>query len=189
MVHNICMTTKDTIEKISAGIRSKSLPKKEKASVIPKHLSADNLNAILEYHNKAKKGKSKRSIEGMEQANLIAQFGYFYPEASELLIHIPNGGSRKNALEGARLKRQGVKAGVSDLFLSLPAKIGDSLYHGFWLEFKATPPNNAPVSDKQQKWLDAVRRVGYMGDVGVGLDASMALLHNYMAGVRLLQKQ
>lgn len=177
------MTTKDTIEKISSTIRNKSLPKKERTS-IQKHQSPDNLNAILEYHNTAKKGKSKRALEGIEQAALLAQFSYFYPDAAGLLIHIPNGGSRKNALEGALLKRQGVKAGVSDLFLALPAQIDSIIYYGFWLEFKATPPNNAAVSDKQLAWLGAVRKVGYMGAVGIGLDASIALLHSYMAGVK-----
>jgi hypothetical protein len=181
------MTKKETIEKMSSTIRDKALPKKERTSAVPKHQSADNLNAIMEYHNKAKKGKSKRALEGIEQTALLSQFSYFYPNAADLLIHIPNGGSRKNALEGALLKRQGVKAGVSDLFLALPAQIDGIVYHGFWLEFKATPPNDAAVSDKQLAWIAAVRKVGYMGEVGMGLDASIALLHTYMAGVKAFQ--
>ena len=43
----------------------------------------------------------------------------------DLLFHIPNGGSR-HPREAANLKRQGVKAGVPDLFLP----IARGKYHG-----------------------------------------------------------
>ena len=56
--------------------------------------------------------------EAQEQENLFTMLAYAgrkYPEA-QLLFHVPNGGKR-NAAEAAHLKRQGVKAGVPDLFL------------------------------------------------------------------------
>lgn len=56
-------------------------------------------------------------IEGEEQVAVIEGFRTKHPEVGTLLIHIPNGGSRSNAFEGYRLKRQGVRAGVSDLLL------------------------------------------------------------------------
>ena len=40
----------------------------------------------------------------------IMQYGIY----RGLLFHVPNGGSRKSASEGARFKRMGVVAGVSD---------------------------------------------------------------------------
>lgn len=49
----------------------------------------------------------------------------------KLLYHIPNGGSRNKA-EAANLKRQGVKAGVPDLFLPVPR----GGYHGLYIELK-----------------------------------------------------
>lgn len=53
-----------------------------------------------------------------------------YPEI-DLMFHIPNGGSR-NKLEAANLKKQGVKAGVPDLFLP----VGRGSYHGLFIELK-----------------------------------------------------
>lgn len=56
-------------------------------------------------------------IEGEEQVQVIDEFRARYPVQGQLLIHIPNGGSRRNKFEGYRLKRQGVRPGVSDLLL------------------------------------------------------------------------
>ena len=48
------------------------------------------------------------------------------------MFHIPNGGSR-NKLEASNLKKQGVKAGVPDLFLP----VGRGSYHGLFIELKS----------------------------------------------------
>ena len=53
------------------------------------------------------------------------------PILDEYLIHIPNGGYR-HPLEALKLKKMGVKAGVSDLFLAYP----NPNYHGLWIELK-----------------------------------------------------
>lgn len=52
----------------------------------------------------------------------------------DFLFAVPNGGNR-NAKEAARLKREGVKAGVSDLVLAIP-RFG---FHGLFLELKQPP--------------------------------------------------
>lgn len=75
-----------------------------------------------------------------------------YPEL-KLLHHIPNGGKR-NAVEAARLKAMGVKAGVPDLFL--PAPCGG--YAGLYIEMKYG--KNKPT-DKQKEWIAALRQQGY----------------------------
>ena len=54
-----------------------------------------------------------------------------HPEAG-MIFHIPNGGQPEHNWEAANLKRQGVKAGVPDLFLPV-AKNG---YHGLFIEMK-----------------------------------------------------
>lgn len=48
------------------------------------------------------------------QIACIKWFDYQYPEYSKLLFAVPNGGSR-NKIEAANLKKQGVRAGVSDI--------------------------------------------------------------------------
>ncbi|KVP75607.1 hypothetical protein WJ96_07325 [Burkholderia ubonensis] len=119
----------------------------------------------------------KNEAEGEEQAQLIKRFRDEYPDIGLLLIHIPNGGYRKNAFEGWRLKEQGVRAGVSDLML--PVARGG--FFGLWIEFKAAPPNDAAVSDKQQEWVELMQAQGYSAHVCLGVDAAMKVLAEYLA--------
>lgn len=128
-----------------------------------------------EIRKKIKKPSSK-DVEGQEQAELIKIFRKTYPEIGGLLIHIPNGGSRKNAYEGWRLKEQGVRAGVSDLFLPVPKK----QYHGLWIEFKATPPFNAAVSKEQKEWIGQMQIQGYQARICLGLKEAMDCLNEYL---------
>lgn len=72
---------------------------------------------------------------------------------SDYLLAIPNGGKR-NPREAARLKAEGVKAGVSDLLLPLRRLT----YSGMWLEMKA--PGERPTTS-QQIWLDRMGQAGY----------------------------
>ena len=51
------------------------------------------------------------------------------------LFAIPNGGSR-DKVTGAKLKAEGVKAGVADLFLAWPTGHTDRNIHGWWIEVK-----------------------------------------------------
>lgn len=97
-----------------------------------------------------------------------------WPELS-LMHHIPNGGKRGKA-EAARFKRQGVKAGVSDLFLPV-ARCG---YHGLYIEMKAM---DGEVSGKQEWFLAAVREQGYFGAVCFGGGEAVELIQRYMEGV------
>jgi len=69
------------------------------------------------------------------------------------LFAIPNGGKR-NPKEARRLKAQGVKAGVSDLFL--PLAHGGHL--GLWLEMKSAL---GKLTDTQEDWLLKMEKQGY----------------------------
>lgn len=122
---------------------------------------------------RARKGEA----EGEEQAQLIKLFRASFPDVGLLLIHIPNGGSRKNAFEGWRLKEQGVRAGVSDLFL--PVARGG--FFGLWIEFKAAPPNDAAVSDSQEAWVKEMQGQGYAAHICLGVDSALRVLTEYMA--------
>jgi len=94
-----------------------------------------------------------------------------YPEL-KMLHAIPNGGSRHPA-EAANLKRQGVKSGVSDIFLPAPRRG----YHGIYIEMKAPKGRLSPV---QKEWLEAVKREGYYAAVCYGADKAIALLTWYL---------
>ena len=115
--------------------------------------------------------------ESSEQALLIDAFRLRYRELGELLIHIPNGGSRKSKFEGYRLKKQGTRRGVSDLFWPL-ARGG---FWGCWVEFKAAPPFDAAVTDDQREWLRLMQQQGYFACVARGVDEALVILESYLA--------
>ena len=98
----------------------------------------------------------------------------------QYLFAIPNGGKRGKA-EGARFKKQGVKAGVSDLFLAYP--FGE--YAGLWIEMKAPAesPDKKPKSRPtaaQKEWLNRMLGVGYDGAVCYGWHEARQLITNYL---------
>jgi VRR-NUC domain len=75
---------------------------------------------------------------------------------ADYLLAIPNGGAR-SAREGARLKAEGVKPGVSDLLLPLRRQG----FAGLWLEMKA--PGEKP-NPRQREWLERMTLAGYLSE-------------------------
>lgn len=109
--------------------------------------------------------------EGLEQAALMKEISLRYPAAAKLIYHVPNGGHR-HKLVAMKLKDQGVKAGVPDLVLPM-ARGG---YFGLYIEFKAMPPFDAPVSASQDAYLHALTDQGYLAIVCRGhIDALEAI--------------
>lgn len=88
------------------------------------------------------------------------------------LLAIPNGGAR-SPREGARLKAEGVKPGVSDLLL--PLRRGG--FAGLWFELKA--PGEKPTP-KQQDWLRRMARAGYRAEWRDSWTAAAAVIADYV---------
>ena len=91
----------------------------------------------------------------------------------ELLHHIPNGGQRNKAT-AARLRAEGVKAGVPDL--CLPVSRGG--YHGLYIELKRT--RGSTTTDGQEKWIAALEREGYKAVVCYGWEAAAKVISEYL---------
>ena len=89
----------------------------------------------------------KHSSEASHQEGFITWFRFKFPDV--LIFHIPNGEQRALSV-GVRLKKQGVVAGVPDLFI--PA-------WGCFIEMKRK--EGGTVSEKQRKMIDYLTRVGY----------------------------
>lgn len=123
-------------------------------------------------------GKEDRisSDEGAEQETVFswARLNEGRYPCLKTLHHIPNGGMR-NRGEAAKLKRQGVKAGVADLFLPHAS----SGCHGLYIELKA---KGGVVSREQTEFLEAVSRAGYMAAVCFGAQSAICLLEKYLGG-------
>lgn len=113
--------------------------------------------------------------EGLEQAALMRELELCHPAAFDLIYHVPNGGHRVKAV-AAKLKAQGVKAGIPDLVLSM-ARGG---YFGLYIEFKATPPNDAAVSANQQQRLRKLNEQGYLAIVCRGHFDAMEQIRAYL---------
>ena len=92
-----------------------------------------------------------------------------------LMYHIPNGGSR-NKVEAARLKAQGVKKGVPDIFL--PVARGG--YHGLYIEMKRR--KGSVVSQEQKEYIAALIAQGYRVEVCKGFHAAADVIEEYMGG-------
>lgn len=113
--------------------------------------------------------------EGLEQAALMKELELRYPSVAALVYHVPNGGHR-HKLVAIKLKAQGVKAGVPDLVLPM-ARGG---YFGLYIEFKATPPNDAPVSASQHACIERLNAQGYLAIICRGHFDAMEQIRAYL---------
>lgn len=90
-----------------------------------------------------------------------------------LLHAIPNGGPR-NPVTAARLKAEGVKAGVPDLCLPV-ARQG---YHAFYIELKRR--KGGQVKPEQKQWIEDLQAQGNRVDVCRGFDEAIKALLDYL---------
>lgn len=95
---------------------------------------------------------------------------YGVPESA--LFAIPNGGSR-GAVEAANLKAEGVRAGVPDLFLSVPR----GGCGGLFIEMKAMDGRPSP---DQVEWIASARQRGYAAEITKGADLAIRVIKDYL---------
>jgi hypothetical protein len=98
-------------------------------------------------------------------ATYLNQLGVFF-------YHCPNGGNR-NYKEAAKMKREGVKAGIPDICICEPR----GAYHGFYIELKVG--YNKP-SNKQQEVMDQLKVRGYKVEWSNSLDEVIDLIDEYL---------
>lgn len=85
------------------------------------------------------------------QSEFFEKIKLFFPKIPDkLCFAIPNGGSR-NPIEAANLKRQGVKAGVSDVIILIPKKGFASLC----IEFKTATGKQSEEQKEFQRQVEA----------------------------------
>jgi len=116
--------------------------------------------------NKTSESEEQQTL--IEWATVMARK---YPEYS-LLFHIPNGGARSKATAG-KLKAEGVKTGVPDLFLPV-ARAG---FHGLFIELKVKPNK---TTENQDKWIAALKEQGYKVEVCYGWREASKVLDEYI---------
>jgi hypothetical protein len=133
-----------------------------------------------------KRAKRARTVadgpsEHQEQSAVIdwwrrACASYGLPEFA--LFAIPNGGGR-SMVQAVMLKREGVRPGVSDLFLAARAGFRDVPgKRGLFIEMKVKP-NKA--SDAQIEFGEYVASAGYGSWVCYSADQAIAAIKQYLA--------
>lgn len=113
-----------------------------------------------------------RDEEHRLQSACVRWFRYQYPNLAHSLFAVPNGG-RRDATTGARLKDEGVLAGVSDLvLLQLRGGSGAML-----IEMKTRSGRQAPT---QKEWQRKVEADGYRYVVIRSLDEFITEVQKYL---------
>jgi hypothetical protein len=90
-----------------------------------------------------------------------------------LFFAVPNGGDR-NPIVAAKMKGEGVRAGVPDYLLPV-ARQG---FHGLAIELKA---KGGRASIEQREWLDSLAAQGWRAELCVGWGAAWDVLRDYLA--------
>lgn len=124
-------------------------------------------------------GKARIPLEWEEQAALVEWLSLNATTKGNF-FSIPNEGGRSYAT-AARLRRQGMRSGVSDLFLAIPTKH----HHGCFLELK----QGRTYSDSERRtksWLAQeqfmlhVRSLGYAADFVFGCEDAIRFITLYL---------
>lgn len=95
--------------------------------------------------------------ESRLQVNCVRWFDFAYPKLKLNLFSIPNEGAR-SAANGARMKAQGRRSGVADIFFAIPNSTANLESCGLFIEFKY---GKAKQSDSQIAFQKAVESEGY----------------------------
>ena len=93
------------------------------------------------------------------------------PKVYSLAFAIPNGGQR-HVVVASKLKAEGVKAGVPDIFIAVPRKG----FHGLFMEAKT---EKGKPTKSQLEWMDRLAGQGYMVALCKGLDALIDTTESY----------
>ena len=125
------------------------------------------------------KGRSVSVAEEHDEQAALCRSWALYARGrgipENLLFAIPNGG-RRDAVTGARLKAEGVRAGIPDLFLAVPR----GQWAGLFIEMKRR--RGGRVSSEQEAMLACLAESGYGVSVCKGWDEARAALEAYMGG-------
>ncbi|MDD4381748.1 MAG: VRR-NUC domain-containing protein [Candidatus Dojkabacteria bacterium] len=137
-----------------------------------------------------KSGKKKATPEHDEQVALFywAELNSNKIPSLKLLMAIPNGasygggGGRWNIAK--RMKDEGVKKGVPDVFLPVPMMYMDEntneigkVSAGLWIEMKA---GKNKTSDEQDWWIEQLREAGYRVEVCYSSQEAIDVITDYL---------
>ena len=148
---------------------------------VPAALQAQVRKKVQARRGAAKEPRARRPRRDEEHNEQVVFFNRIrslalneprYVVAADRTYAIPNGGGRSKR-EAGRLKAEGVRSGVSDVFLSLPA--GGA--HGLYIEMKSL---TGYASREQKDWIAESERLGYAAACCRGADEAMRVWRDYV---------
>jgi hypothetical protein len=141
-------------------------------------MTVQRINPAVRKLNMRQNNPTRQNVtEHGEQCAVIEWVGLQSGKMADVLrflFAIPNGGMRHPAI-AKKLKAEGVKSGVSDLFLAYPA----GGYCGLWIEMKVG--KNKPTPE-QEAWINDMNANGYSAWICYGADEAIEVLTNYVQG-------
>jgi hypothetical protein len=137
-----------------------------------------------------KKRYGSKPTQGSEHDNQVALFEWATWKSKEipeldLMFAIPNGAFYGGKWSTAvKMKAEGVKKGVPDIFLPAPMMYHDintgnltEMYAGLFIELKVG--RNKP-SPEQLEYMDKLRGAGYMAVICYGFDEAKDCILDYL---------
>lgn len=116
-----------------------------------------------------------RHLEDSLQKTIIKYWDLKYPKWKKRLVHAPNGGKR-NAIEAAKFKQMGVRAGFPDLILLIPNKFYP--FCGIELKIKT-----GRQSESQKAYQKEFESIGAKYVVVRSLDEFIKVVDNYLKDI------
>jgi len=93
-------------------------------------------------------------------------------ERFKTIFAVPNG-TNSSAKAGFKAKREGLRPGVSDVFVPIASRG----YHGLFIEFKIKPNK---LSEKQEDFFKRVHGQGYACRIAWSADDGIKILKEYL---------
>ena len=119
-----------------------------------------------------KQSKHHNDEEHRIQCACVSWFNAQFPAYRGCLFAVPNGG-RRDKVTAAKLKAEGVVAGVADMILLLPNKH----HHALLIEMKTKVGQQSPT---QKQWAAKVTPHGYQYTICRSLDEFMNTIKDYL---------
>ena len=116
-----------------------------------------------------------RHLENQLQKSIIQYWDLKYPKWKKRLVHAPNGGKR-NAIEAAKFKKMGVRAGFPDLILLIPNKFYP--FCGIELKIKT-----GRQSESQKAYQKEFESIGAKYVVVRSLDEFIKVVNEYLKDI------
>ncbi len=122
-----------------------------------------------------------KPLKESQHQTLLFKWAKTHPICKDFLIAIPNGMWTHNIIQAVVMKAQGLRPGVSDMFLAYPVEGGwkqPDEFHGLWIELKKDKKGKPSLL--QIEWLERMREVGYAAELAYGWEHAKEIILEYL---------